>query len=102
MHPTLFGAGLLLCNCVPHLCSGLQGRAFPTPFARPRGVGDSPPLLNFLWGIANLLVGLVLLVRRIDGVGPNADGGLLLAGVLVAGAYLSHHFGKVMRARATP
>jgi hypothetical protein len=102
MHPTLFAAGLLLCNCVPHLCAGLQGRAFPTPFAKPRGVGDSPPLVNFLWGMANLLVGLFLLVRRIDSVGPNANGAFLLGGVLVAGAYLSHHFGTVMRARATP
>lgn len=101
MHPTLFTAGLLLCNSVPHLCAGLQGRPFPTPFARPRGVGDSPPSVNFLWGAANLLIGLLLLVRRIDSIGLNANGAFLLAGVLVAGAYLSHHFGKVMRARAT-
>jgi hypothetical protein len=102
MHPTLFLSGLLLCNSIPHLCSGLQGHPFPTPFAKPRGVGDSPPLVNFLWGAANLLVGLLLLSRHMDGVGLNLDGGALLAGGLVAGGYLSQHFGRVMRARRHP
>lgn len=102
MHLTLFTAGLLLCNSVPHLCAGLQGRPFPTPFAKPRGKGDSPPLLNFLWGTANLLVGLVLLMRHVGGIGLNVDGALLLAGVVLAGVYLSRHFGGVMRARAAP
>jgi hypothetical protein len=102
MHPTLFAAGLMLCNSVPHLCAGLQGRPFPTPFAKPRGVGDSSPPVNFLWGTANLLIGLFLLVQHIGAIGLNPDGALLLGGVLVAGGYLSHHFGKVMRDRAAP
>jgi hypothetical protein len=102
MHPLLFPAGLLLCNSVPHLCAGLQGRPFPTPFARPRGVGDSPPWANVLWGAANLTVGVILLARHIDSLGLNVNGALLLAGVLAAGGYLSHHFGRVMRGRATP
>jgi hypothetical protein len=56
--------------------------------------------VNFIWGAANLSVGLLLLVRRISEVGLNLNGVLLLGGILVAGVYLSHHFGKVMRARA--
>src|SRR5258707_15619629 len=59
---TLF-AGAFLCNCIPHLSSGLRGAPFPTPFARPRGVGDSPPFLNFLWGSFNLFIGIY--VRRL-------------------------------------
>ncbi len=47
-------AGAFLCNCVPHLCAGLTGQKFPTPLARPRGVGLSPPLVNFVWGAFNL------------------------------------------------
>ncbi len=34
-------AGALVCNCIPHLTAGLQGQNFPTPFAKPRGVGNS-------------------------------------------------------------
>ena len=41
-----FFAGAFLCNCIPHLAAGLQGRAFPTPFARLRGATRSSPLLN--------------------------------------------------------
>ena len=101
MHPILFAAGLLLCNSLPHLCAGLQGRPFPTPFAKPRGVGDSGPLVNVLWGLANLSTALTMLLRRGGAVGLNLDGVLLAGGVLVASLYLSNHFGKVMRARAT-
>jgi len=53
-------AGAFFCNCIPHLASGLRGEPFPTPFARPRGVGNSSPLANVLWGTANLAVALAL------------------------------------------
>ena len=59
-----FLAGAFLCNCVPHLTCGLRGEIFPTPFAKPRGKGPSSPLVNFLWGFFNLLVGLFLLSRH--------------------------------------
>src|SRR6266496_2966301 len=51
----------LLCNCVPHFISGLRGEPFPTPSAKPRGVGDSSALLNFFWGSLNLFAGIALL-----------------------------------------
>ena len=57
IYVALFFAGAFLCNAVPHLVAGLQGQPFPTPFARPRGIGNSPPVVNFLWGLFNLLVG---------------------------------------------
>src|SRR5947209_18959266 len=56
-----FFAGVLLCNCIPHLACGLRGEPFPTPFAKPRGIGHSSSLLNFLWGSLNLFVGGSLL-----------------------------------------
>ena len=59
-----FLAGAFLCNCIPHLGAGLQGIPFPTPFAKPRGIGNSSPLVNFLWGVFNLCVGLYLLSRQ--------------------------------------
>src|SRR5712671_6461816 len=59
-----FFAGAFLCNCIPHLASGLRGETFPTPFANPRGKGPSAPIVNFLWGAFNLLVGVYLLSRH--------------------------------------
>jgi len=56
----VFFAGAILCNCIPHLTAGLQGVPFPTPFARPRGVGTSSPFANFLWGAFNLGAGLAI------------------------------------------
>ncbi len=91
----LFFAGAFLCNCIPHPVAGLQGTPFPTPFARPRGIGSSPALVNFLWGAVNFAIGLFLLSRHPVAVGPNADCLALAAGALLLGLYLARHFGKV-------
>ena len=91
----LFFAGAFLCNSLPHLASGLQGRAFPTPFATPRGVGDSPPFVNVLWGMANLLAGLFLLAAHPVVIGVNPDFAVLVLGALALGAHVSWHFAKV-------
>ena len=93
---TLF-AGAFLCNCIPHLSSGLRGAPFPTPFAKPRGVGNSPPFLNFLWGSFNLFIGIYLLSIYPVVIGPNPTCFALVAGALTTGAYLSLHFGKAFR-----
>jgi hypothetical protein len=53
-HLKIFLAGALLCNRIPHLAAGLQGRPFPALFAKPRGVGRSSAPVNVLWGTANL------------------------------------------------
>jgi hypothetical protein len=91
----LFFAGAFLCNCIPHLCAGLQGAPFPTPFAKPRGIGNSSPFVNFLWGAFNLCVGLAILSYCRIVAGPNLDCLAFAAGALATGTYLSHHFGKV-------
>ena len=77
-----FFAGAFLCNCIPHLSSGLRGAPFPTPFAKPRGVGNSPPFLNFLWGSFNLFIGIYVLSIYPVVIGPN-----LTCLALVAGAW---------------
>ncbi|BEU28509.1 hypothetical protein [Paraburkholderia sp. 22B1P] len=94
---TLFLAGAFLCNCIPHLAVGLQGTPFPTPFAKPRGVGNSSPLVNFLWGSANLLIAVTRLVRHPVTLGVNPECLSLALGALLLGCYLSRHFGKVRR-----
>jgi hypothetical protein len=90
-----FFAGALLCNSLPHLAAGLQGRPFPTPFARPRGVGNSLPLVNVLWGMFNGVAGLVLLSLQPVPVGLNAPFIVVIAGALAIGVYLALHFGKI-------
>ena len=92
-------SGAFLCNGIPHLASGLCGEGFPTPFATPRGVGYSSPLLNFLWGFLNLLAGSALLVVWPFEVGENTECASFLAGFVIMGLYLSVHFGKVKTAR---
>jgi hypothetical protein len=94
---TNFFAGAFLCNCVPHLVSALQGSPFPTPFAKPHGVGLSTPLVNFIWGFANLLAGLGLVAIRPVQLGVNVPFLLFMLGVGVVGAFSSIHFGKVRR-----
>jgi hypothetical protein len=94
-----FFAGLLLCNCIPHLVAGLQGIAFPTPFAKPPAAGNSPPVINFLWGFLNLLLGGMLLLSHWTTFADAFDWTFLLLGSFVIGAHLSIHFGKVRRER---
>jgi hypothetical protein len=96
----LFFAGAFLCNSLPHLVCGLAGMPFPSPFSKPRGIGDSPPVVNFWWGFANFLVGLYLLTRHPVSVGLSADFIVLLLGAAVLGTQLSLHFGKVRRAKS--
>ena len=95
----LFFAGAFLCNCIPHLSAGLQGAPFPTPFATPRGIGNSSPFVNFLWGAFNLFVGLYLLATHPVTIGANPECAALAAGALALGTYLSLHFGKVRRGK---
>lgn len=91
----LFFSGALLCNCIPHLTAGLQGMSFPTPFAKPRGIGNSSPLLNFFWGAGNLVAALALLVRYPPVLGANLDCLAIAASAALLGTYLSRHFGRV-------
>jgi hypothetical protein len=96
----LFFAGAFLCNSLPHLICGLSGMPFPSPFAKPHGFGDSPPVVNFFWGAANFFVGLYLLQGHPVTVGISVDFLVFLAGVLVLGTFASLHFGSVRRAKA--
>jgi hypothetical protein len=93
----LFFAGAFLCNAIPHLAAGTMGMPFPTPFARPRGVGTSPPVVNFLWGFLNLVVGAFLWSLYPVHVGLFPGFLVLLLGALAIGLFLALHFGRVRR-----
>lgn len=99
-YPSALFAGAFLCNALPHLVAGVQGHAFPTPFARPPGVGNSPPLTNFIWGFGNVVVGGLLLSNYPIIAGLNAHFATMLLGALAIGIFLAVHFGKVHRDRS--
>jgi hypothetical protein len=58
-----FFGGAFLANAVPHFVSGVMGRAFQSPFAKPPGQGLSTSTVNVLWGFLNLAVAYVLICR---------------------------------------
>lgn len=95
----LFLAGALLCNAIPHLAAGLRGEPFPTPFARPRGVGRSSPLVNFYWGSTNAAAGAALVLWQLPTVDCRV--GLVVAAIgwLAIGTHLAVHFGAVRAGR---
>ncbi len=58
-----FFGGAFLTNAVPHCVSGLMGRPFQSPFAKPPGQGLSSSTVNVLWGFFNLVVGYALVFQ---------------------------------------
>jgi hypothetical protein len=91
-----FVAGLFLANAVPHFVNGISGERFQSPFASPPGVGESSPLVNVLWGMANLAIGYILLfgVGEFAG-GLSVDALVVALGAVTAAVALSLHFGRV-------
>ncbi|MFN3974101.1 MAG: hypothetical protein ACK4K2_02320 [Dehalococcoidia bacterium] len=88
--------GAFLANAIPHLVRGLTGEKFPTPFAKPPGVGESPPWVNALWGLVNLGAGYAL----VFGAGALSMGftrsALMVAiGFAVTSLALARYFGRV-------
>ena len=89
-----FFSGAFLANFVPHFIHGISGDKFPSPFSKPPGVGLSSPTTNVLWGLLNLVIGL-LLFRA----GRVCHEGLItwilfFAGVTVMSIMLSINFQK--------
>ena len=99
MHPLHFLAwfvgGATLMNAVPHLVSGLMGRRFPSPFAKPPGKGLSSATVNMLWGFANLAAAYLLLcqVGRLD-LRQMGDVAAPAFGMVLLGLMLARHFGS--------
>ena len=58
-----FLGGIFLANAVPHFVSGMIGRAFQTPFAKPPGEGLSSSTVNVLWGSFNFAASYLLIAR---------------------------------------
>jgi hypothetical protein len=95
-----FFGGAFLINAVPHLVSGVMGRPFQSPFAKPPGEGLSSSTINVLWGFFNLVIGYVLIgrigefdARSIEHVAASGLGALLM-GLLMARMFGRFHGGN--------
>ncbi|MEQ8690029.1 MAG: hypothetical protein RIC89_04220 [Pseudomonadales bacterium] len=91
-----FFAGVFFANGVPHFVQGTSGTRFQSPFASPPGVGESSPLVNVVWGLANFCFGYLLLAAVGDfRPGVTVDSLLVGVGMLAMGIFCASHFGKV-------
>jgi hypothetical protein len=90
-----FFGGAFLSNAIPHFVSGVMGRPFQSPFAKPPGEGLSSSTVNVLWGFANLTVAYVLICRVGDfSLRFTADVAALGLGFLLVGLMSARLFGR--------
>lgn len=82
-------------NAAPHFVSGMMGRAFQSPFAKPPGQGLSSSTGNVLWGFANFVFAYYLLVC-VGHINLQAADQIIAAGmgVLLIGLFSGRGFGR--------
>jgi hypothetical protein len=90
-----FFGGVFLANAVPHFVSGVMGKPFQSPFAKPPGEGLSSSTVNVLWGFANFVFAYLLLAR-VGNFDLHATDQIVAlgAGVLVIGVMSARLFGR--------
>jgi hypothetical protein len=90
-----FFGGAFLTNAIPHFVSGVTGRAFQSPFAKPHGVGLSSSTINVAWGFFNFVVAYVLVRRAGDFDWKNTSDAIAFGlGVLLMGLLSARLFGR--------
>jgi hypothetical protein len=90
-----FCGGAFLANAIPHVVSGMTGRPFQSPFAKPAGEGLSSATVNVLWGFFNLVIGYLLVCRVGEfGLRNAADVAALGAGAFAVALFAARHFGR--------
>jgi hypothetical protein len=91
-----FFGGAFLSNGLPHYVSGVMGRPFQSPFARPPGKGLSSSTVNVLWGFGNFAIAYVL-VARVGNFDVRATDKVVALGVgfLVMGIVAARLFGRL-------
>jgi hypothetical protein len=89
-----FFGGVFLANTIPHLVSGISGSPFQSPFASPPGEGLSSSTVNVLWGMFNLTVAYLLVVRvgQFD-LRRSRHVAVLGLGALLIALFAARHFG---------
>lgn len=90
-----FFGGVFLTNAVPHFVSGVTGRPFQSPFAKPPGQGLSSSTINVLWGFFNLAVGYVL-TCRVGNFDPRSTAHIIAlgSGILLIALISARMFGR--------
>lgn len=90
-----FFGGIFLANATPHLVSGMMGRPFQSPFARPPGEGLSSSTVNVIWGAFNVVIGYILVLRvgTFD-LRSTADVIAMALGAFLISIFSARHFGK--------
>ena len=90
-----FFGGVFLANAVPHCVSGMMGRPFQSPLAKPPGKGLSSATVNVLWGFFNVAIGymLVLRVGHFD-VRSTSNVLVLAVGAVLISLQSARHFGQ--------
>jgi hypothetical protein len=90
-----FFGGAFLANAIPHSVSGLLGRPFQSPFAKPPGEGLSSATLNVLWGFFNLVISYLLIFEvGVFELRKPADAIACGTGFLLSSLMLARHFGR--------
>lgn len=90
-----FFGGFFLANAVPHVVSGMMGRPFQSPFAKPPGEGLSSSSINVLWGFFNIANGYLLVCRVGDfQLRDTADILALDAGAFLISLFSARQFGR--------
>lgn len=98
-----FFGGIFAANAVPHFVSGVMGRAFQSPFAKPPGKGLSSSTVNVVWGTFNAVVAYVLVarvgsfeLRNAIHIVPFGVGALLIS------VFMARHFGQFYGGKTPP
>ena len=90
-----FFGGAFLTNAIPHFVSGVMGKPFQSPFARPPGEGLSSSTINVLWGFFNIIIGYVLVCRvGMFALRDTTDIAAFGAGALVMALLSARLFGR--------
>jgi hypothetical protein len=90
-----FFGGVFAANAVPHYVSGVTGRAFQSPFAKPSGKGLSSATVNVLWGSFNAAIAYLLVVQ-VGAFDLRATSHILAfaVGALLISVFTARHFGQ--------
>jgi hypothetical protein len=90
-----FLGGVFLANTVPHFVSGMMGRPFQSPFAKPPGEGLSSSTVNVLWSFLNAVISYVL-VFRVGNFELKSTSDIVALGFggLLISLFSARHFGR--------
>jgi hypothetical protein len=95
LYVSYFFGGAILANAVPHVVSGVMGKPFQTPFAKPPGQGLSSSTVNTLWGFGNIVVGYILVCRVGDfSLKDTGDVAAFGAGAFLIALLSARQFGR--------